>query len=524
MPKISTTAWREALLALGVLLAGTLVLYRETAAAMVHIWIRSDTFTHAFLVPPIVGWLIWRRRHRLATEVPRPNPWMLLPLLLVAALWLIGDLALSNAITQFVLVTMLVLLVVAMLGWRATRPIRFPLAFLFFAVPIGEFMMPQLMAWTAEFAASALRLTGIPVFLEGQRLVVPSGAWGVVEACSGIRYLIGSVMVGSLFAYLCYHSLRKRLLFIGVSVIVPIVANWVRAYFIVLIGHLSNNQLAVGIDHLVYGWVFFGVVIGLMFVIGARWTDLHPAGAAVASRVGNGRPVQGGDAARTWATAAGLIVVMTAPHLLHAGVLRGSGEPVVLAPLSLDRPGWRLDHTTPDWKPAFEGADAELRQRYADDQGRWVGLYVGYYRQQDHQRKLVTSQNMLVGVDDPTWTQTAGDRRTLNVGDAKVPLRTARLRARTRFNVEGPEMLAWQVYWINGSLVENDALARFVGALHQLAGRGDDAAAIIVYAPRVHGGEALLERFLSENLQTLQAKLLRVRDGERSVALQKAAS
>ena len=52
----------QALLALSVVLAAVLVGYAETATAMVSIWARSETFAHAFLVPPIALWLIWRQR------------------------------------------------------------------------------------------------------------------------------------------------------------------------------------------------------------------------------------------------------------------------------------------------------------------------------------------------------------------------------------------------------------------------------------------------------------------------------
>ena len=40
-----------------VLLAILLVLFQGTATDMVRIWIRSETFQHAFLVPPIAAWL-----------------------------------------------------------------------------------------------------------------------------------------------------------------------------------------------------------------------------------------------------------------------------------------------------------------------------------------------------------------------------------------------------------------------------------------------------------------------------------
>ena len=154
-----------------------------------------------------------------------------------------------------------------LLGWRAARVWWFPLAFLFLAVPVGDFMLPVLMSWTADFTVLALRWSGVPVYREGLQFVIPSGAWSVVEACSGIRYMIASVTVGCLFAYLSYSSLKKRLIFVGVAILVPLVANWLRAYMIVMIGHLSGNELATGVDHLIYGWVFFGVVILAMVLV-----------------------------------------------------------------------------------------------------------------------------------------------------------------------------------------------------------------------------------------------------------------
>jgi exosortase A len=196
------SAWRPVLPPLLLLLAALIVLYRDTAESMVTIWSRSDTFAHAFLVPPIVAWLIWRRRDRLAAVSPRPVGWVLLLMAGVSFLWLLGELAAANSVTQLAFTALLVLSVPAVAGIAATRAMLFPLAFLFFAVPIGEFLLPQLMEWTADFTVFALRLSGVPVYREGLRFVIPSGTWSVVEACSGVRYLLASGMVGTLFAYL----------------------------------------------------------------------------------------------------------------------------------------------------------------------------------------------------------------------------------------------------------------------------------------------------------------------------------
>jgi exosortase A len=239
-------------LAPGLLLVGALLLlFRDTAAAMVGIWIRSETFAHAFLVVPIVLWMVWRRRETLATLTPRPVPWMLLPMAATCLLWLLGELVGVNAATQFALVALLVMSVPAVFGWTVTRAITFPLMFLFFAVPFGEFMVPYMMSWTADFTVSALQMTGVPVYREGLQFVIPSGNWSVVEACSGVRYLIASFMVGTLFAYLNFRTPGRRALFIVISLLVPILANWVRAYLIVMLGHLSGNKLAAGVDHII---------------------------------------------------------------------------------------------------------------------------------------------------------------------------------------------------------------------------------------------------------------------------------
>ena len=95
--------WRQAAVVLALLLIGTLVLFNRTAMAMVTIWWRSETFTHAFLVLPISLWLIWRLRSVILMQIPQPSTSSLLLLALVVFAWLLGDLAAVNAVTMFAL-------------------------------------------------------------------------------------------------------------------------------------------------------------------------------------------------------------------------------------------------------------------------------------------------------------------------------------------------------------------------------------------------------------------------------------
>lgn len=498
---------------LAVFVAAILFLYRDTAAVMVEIWSRTGTFAHCFLVPPISAWLLWLRRADIAAQSPVPVPWLLLPMALAGLLWLLGDLAAVNSVSQLMMVTLIVLLVPAFAGWRATHAMLFPLGFLFFAVPIGEFAIPWMMVGTADFTVLALQLTGIPVYREGFQFIIPSGNWSVVQACSGVRYLMASLMVGTLFAYLNYRSMRRRWMFMGVALIVPIVANWLRAYFIVLIGHYSDNTLATGVDHLVYGWVFFGVVMMLMFVIGARWSEPDAAPVVASS---DAAPA----AARMhWAMPVGTALVLALPVLALQALL--AHEPHTPPRLHEPVPSearWMAATDAAPWTPSFEKPSDRLQRSYAavgDSATSPVGLYVGYYRQQDADSKLVGSSNRLVFPGDKDWTvDHVGARRVVPDAGVALDIKTTHLRRPLSRN-DPARMVVWQVYWVNGSYTTSDFLAKVYGALYRLLGRGDDAAVLIFYADDAPAGSAepLLERFIHDNLGSIETQLKATRDG-----------
>ena len=513
----TATAWRQAVPALLALLVWILFLYRDTGMAMVGIWYRSETFTHAFLVPPISLWLIWRQRHLIAAKTPQPMVSFLVLAAGVAFAWLLGDLVAINAVTQLALVTLLVLSVPAVLGWSVTRLITFPLFFLFFTVPIGEFAMPQLMEWTADFTVLALRLSGIPVYREGLQFVIPSGNWSVVEACSGVRYLLASLTVGTLFAYLNYQSNRRRMAFVLVSILVPVLANWMRAYIIVMLGHVSGNKLAAGVDHLIYGWVFFGVVIMLMFFIGARWAEpdkvLFPQASDVAA------PAPMFSSAKLWAVAGVFAALAVLPFVANWAIDRAEGAVTVQlnAPAVLAGNWQAVTPAVVDFKPAFDNPSAEINASYAS-QGQAVGLYLGYYQHQDYNRKLVSSSNVLVPSKDPKWAQVSSGTRPININGQPVAVRSADLRESSLATTGSQSrLLVWQIYWINGRLTSSDHLAKAYSAFYRLTGRSDESAVIVVYTPQqdqASSAQAVLETFMTQNFAAINTLLMAARQNK----------
>ena len=502
-------AWRAAFPVLVLALVWVGVCFAATARAMVETWAHTETYAHGFVVAPISLWLVWRMRARLREMEPRPS-WPAIVLLAAAGFgWLLGQFGAVNALSQASFVAMLVLTVPAIVGVRIARALMFPLGFLFFAVPIGDFLLPTLMERTADFTVAALRLSGVPVYREGMLMVIPTGRWSVVEACSGVRYLIASLMVGTLFAYLSYAALWRRWVFVGVSILVPIIANWVRAYMIVMLGHLSNNRIATGVDHLVYGWVFFGIVMLLMFWIGARWKE--PAAPAPAPAVrtadlsGSARVTAAARPAIFWRLLPAVAVATLVWPLVDSATGIGIGKAApVLAPLEV--PGWQ--HAGRDdvpFIPQYKEASASLHETLRRDDAV-IGLYVAYYRDQDARRKLVSSENVLVRSEDSTWRATDRTTRRESIAGAPHPIVATQL-----LGPGGQALTVWQWYWIDGTITSSDAYAKALTAWSRLRGRGDDSAAVIVYAPGTDSGRATgtLQAFIRDAWPAIAGVLAR---------------
>jgi exosortase A len=483
--------------------------YWPTAHQIGSIWHRSDTYAHGMVVLPVFIWLVWRKREQLRGLMPQPEPWAAVPLALLGFGWLLGRMVSVDGATHFALIAMIVLGLAGVLGRRLARVLLFPILFLFFGLPIGDFLLPVLMHYTAEFTVAALRLSGVPVYQEGLFFIVPNGRWSVVEACSGLRYMHASLFVGALYAYLNYVSLKRRLLFMVVAFIVPILANWIRAYLIVLTGYLTDNRIAAGADHLIYGWVFFGIVILLMFGIGSFWRE--DAAAIPAARPPSETPAT--RQRMRWSALLPLaFATLVFPPLQH--FLEGPVTPFEVR-LATPPPqaGWVLaDEPVLGFLPNYHGHRAERHQTYRRlDDNAAVTLYIAYYAEQREDSELVTWRNRLLGRDsaDWRWMELGARRDTLPEVGRVVNVRLARSDDR-RLGV-------WQWYWSNGRIVSSDILAKVFLAVDHLTGQPDDAAFVAVYAEdSLDGSQAreLVEAFVREHADAI-TRVLEQAEAER---------
>lgn len=263
-------------LSVACLFAVVVFLTLDASVGMVTLWLTTDTYMHGIFVIPLA--FILAKSQPYPNSVPEPLPiWQVLGLSLAwASMMLFGYLSLLNIVQQAMLIALIPLVFISCYGWRIAWHYSAPLALCFFAVPIGDFLIPALQSVTADMSVYLLQLSGVSVLRNGWYISIPAADFRVAEACSGVNFLISTFTLSVFYAFFYMEKMYKRIIFMALGLIVPIIANGIRVYLIIMIADAGHVEAATGFDHLVYGWIFFVVILVALFFIGMRMQDPEP--------------------------------------------------------------------------------------------------------------------------------------------------------------------------------------------------------------------------------------------------------
>src|SRR5690606_31530686 len=143
--------------------------------------------------------------------------------------------------------------------------------------------------------------------------------------------------------------------------------------------------------------------------------------------------------------------------------------------------------------------------------------HLSYYRQQDYERKLVSSQNVLVTSKDERWAQLSGGSASTELAGQPLGVAAATLREQA---ANAQRLQVWRFYWVNNRFTASDAMAKIQGALSRITGQGDDGAIVVIYTPlnmqlteadARTAATAALQAFLQAHGTALQAALQQTR-------------
>lgn len=240
--------------------------YAPSLQLLVKSWDDPD-MGHGYFVPIVAGWIVWQRRDELAALQLKPNWWGLLLVFYGNAQVIAATLGMEGFLERTGLVITLIGIVFTLGGTELLRRLFFPLALLFFMIPIPAVIYYRI-TFPLQFVASklatdVLSLIGVPVLREGNILELPNQRLSVVEACSGIRSLLSLTFLSLVYGY--FFEERKwvrAVLFVG-AVPIAILANGGRVSVTGIMSQI-RPELAEGFFHESTGWVIFMIAIVIL--------------------------------------------------------------------------------------------------------------------------------------------------------------------------------------------------------------------------------------------------------------------
>ncbi|HWR17291.1 MAG TPA: exosortase A [Terriglobales bacterium] len=465
--------WKRAIIVFTVALCGLIVIYWQTVSQLVATW-DSAEYSHCYLIVPISLYLIWTGKNRARAILPRPELLALCLLPLFGVVWFAGDLGNVRILQQMAFVGTVMALAWAVFGTAAVRAYRFPLAFLVFAVPFGESVIPPLQDFTAIATLKLLTWSGIPVVMEGHFILVPNGVWEVAEACAGARYLLSSFVLGLVFAHLVYRSTKRRIIFMVLAVVFPIAANAIRAYGIVALGYISDNRIAVGVDHLIYGWIFFSLVTLVLFSIGFRWRETEPERLEFAAVDASIAPLSSKTLAIVAVTALLISAVpATASYWVShriAPIRAGTTVPTIKSP-------WQAEPFSPaSWISESNTASFTQSVAYSNSQKR-VRLYFAFYSVGGNGIDLNSSGKHLLASQ---WSAASKGTRLAEIDGKQTQL----IELITPPDTVG-QRVYWTWYWVNGEFTSSPYQVKALQAKARLTAKFPASAVVAISADYV---------------------------------------
>lgn len=254
--------------AIGVLL---FLMYWKIAVKLVTDWYQIADYSHGFLVPFFVAFLLWDKRLKLRTMIVKPS-WGGIWLVLLGVMTLFfGVYGAELFLSRFSFLLLLSGLVWTFCGRAILREVLFPIAVLMLAIPFPAIVFNQitfpLQLLASQMASSLLPLMGVPVFREGNVIQLPVMKLEVAEACSGIRSLMSLFTLAVFYGYFLEKTTARRWLMALASIPIAVCANALRIVGTGLCVQYWDPSKAEGFFHEFSGWVMFVISLSCLYLL-----------------------------------------------------------------------------------------------------------------------------------------------------------------------------------------------------------------------------------------------------------------
>jgi exosortase D (VPLPA-CTERM-specific) len=368
-----------------ILVLSILWFYRSTLLILANALTTSEDYSFGLLLPLVSCYIVYLKWPKISQSAWQPSWLGLLIIFLGFGLYIFGELVAVLYLGPISFLVVLTGLLFLLWGWDLVRLLWFPLFLLFFMVPLPAMVIKNLtlplQLISSWLAAGLLHLIGIPLLRQGNVIDLGVRQLQVVDACSGLRYILSLFSLGMIYCYFYQRCLWKAAVLLICLVPAAILANALRVAAMGLFPALQEGFL-----HSFSGWLIFVFCLGLVALLNWIMNYLKPPAASGKDQ----------GAAPSVATPAGSSPSKS-PYLIAALILI-----IICGPLTL-----RLSHARPvpllqtfdnfpmqlgPWQGHREyldaamakavGADQYLEAVYANPGHASISVWIAYFETQ----------------------------------------------------------------------------------------------------------------------------------------------
>jgi exosortase D (VPLPA-CTERM-specific) len=438
--RITLSGWITA----GIYTILVFAVYRSAFGWLItHDWARED-YTHCAMIPLAVLYLIWEKRKPLASTASRPSWKGFIPLIAGICLFWLGELGGEF----FMLYSSFWLVVFGLcwinLGWEKLKIVKFALLLTAAMFPLPDFLNSkitiQLRLLSSRLGVALLQLWGVSAYREGNIIDIGFVQLQVVDACSGLRYLVPLMVLSLVIGYFFTAHLWKRAMIFLSSIPLAVAVNSLRIAATGVLYGAWGPEVAEGFFHGLSGWLLFMLTIVILLCVTAVLRKMPPSESPPASALPPGPPGPAECRISAGPGGNGIKKVLLQPFFVSSVIL-------LAATLALSQ-GIELRQKVPalrsfgsfplqvgEWSGARRPLDSALLKamnvsdytliNYEDPQHNSINFYVAYYDSQQKGTSVHTPDTCLPGNG---WTFVESGNRQVLIpakGNMSIPVKRA---------------------------------------------------------------------------------------------------
>jgi len=257
---------------LGIIWGLFIVAYFPAAQVLVIQWAELEEYTHAFLTVPIIGYMVWLKRATLQKQQNSLQQIIAMVILTLSTLlYMVAAKLHIPSIINLTLIISLLSILLYFVSFNSLRGLTTPILLTIMLVPIPtqiySMITVPLQLKVSEMSSFLMYLLNVPIFREGNIINIPGKTFQVIDACSGMRYIISIATLSLLFGYFTLHKNISKIILLLFAVPIAFLVNVIRVMTQVMAFHFFKIDWSTDTAHTVMGTIVFGLAILALFFL-----------------------------------------------------------------------------------------------------------------------------------------------------------------------------------------------------------------------------------------------------------------